>query len=474
MSKPLRFGHAVSLAVLAAVLASCAASQQKTGFGGKAEENVGLATRALLALNGHNFPIAIDFAERAVEKSPGDAGFRALLGNAYFAAGRFRSAEAAYKDSLSIYSNQPQVILKLALAETALGKKAEAVAFLEAGKSVLDPSDFGLALALAGQPSEAIPVLDGAARAPGADATVRQNLALAHALAGDWTEARTIAEQDVPANALEARMNQWMQLANPKTSSTQVAALLGVTPASTDAGEPIRLALRKTDTMMAEAAPAPVRTAQKRLAAPVKLAAEQKPAEVAPVAPPVAVQPKVVEAVAASPEPAPATVIPAVAKVVKPVAKPIIAEAAVPTPVAMISAAAIEASTVAAHKLASAIENFVPKFHATHTYPARRHLFAAVHAARRSGPVIQLGAYRSPQFVSTAWSALTKRHPVLRAYLPLRARFVSPKGIFWRLSIQGFGSEHEAQARCQLLKSRGGSCFVRGIAGDAPIQFASR
>ena len=43
-------------------------------------------------------PTAIDLAERAVAKTPDDAGFRALLGNAYFAGGRFASAEAAYKD----------------------------------------------------------------------------------------------------------------------------------------------------------------------------------------------------------------------------------------------------------------------------------------------------------------------------------------------------------------------------------------
>ena len=41
---------------------------------------------------------------------------------AYFAGGRFKSAEGAYKDSLSLYSNQPQVVLKLALVEIAHGK----------------------------------------------------------------------------------------------------------------------------------------------------------------------------------------------------------------------------------------------------------------------------------------------------------------------------------------------------------------
>ena len=45
---------------------------------------------------------AIPLAERAVERSPRDAGFRAPCSAiATFAAGRFASAEAAYKRSLS-------------------------------------------------------------------------------------------------------------------------------------------------------------------------------------------------------------------------------------------------------------------------------------------------------------------------------------------------------------------------------------
>ena len=80
-------------------------------------------------------------------KSPADAGFRALLGNAYFAGGRFRSAEAAFKDSLSIYPNQAQVMLKLALVQTALGKKDQAVATLKEARSALGDSNYGLAMA---------------------------------------------------------------------------------------------------------------------------------------------------------------------------------------------------------------------------------------------------------------------------------------------------------------------------------------
>lgn len=467
MSKPILFGSAVSAILAASMLAGCAVSQEKTGFGGKADMDVGVATRALAALNSNDIPLAIDLGERAVAKSPTDAGFRALLGNAYFAAGRFASAESAYKDSLTIYSNQPRVILKLALVQIALGKRSEALSFLDAGRSVLDPADYGLALALAGQPGDAIPVLDAAARAQGADSRVRQNLALAHALAGDWSEARTIAAQDVPANQLDARIQQWMQLATPGKSGDQIAALVGVTPAAVDQGQPIRLALRNTDTRLAAAAPAPAG------AAPVA-ASSPRVAEAAPP-PPVAVvsapAPKFVEAVAVEAPTVAAVPAVAPAPAPKPVPRPVVAEAASPPAVtmAMMAAAAPEAP--------SAFLAFMPKRPAPRVAkPAKVRRTAAVtprFQPRRGESVMQLGAYRSPAQVAQAWARLTQRYPALRAYLPLRARFDSANGTFWRLSVQGFGNQREAIARCQVLKRKGGNCFVRGFAGDQPVQIAS-
>ena len=478
MSSKLRSHRIAPMLVIVSLLTGCATSHQKTSFGGRSDADLGVATRALLALNANDLPAAIDFGEKAVAKNPDDAGLRALLGNAYFKAGRFSSAEAAYKDALTIYSNQPQVILKLALVESALGKKNEAVAFLEAGRSVLDASNYGLALTLAGRPADAIPVLEDAAREQGADATVRQNLALAHALAGEWTEARTIAAQDVPADKLDARIQQWMQLASPKKASDQVAALTGVTPAAVDQGQPIRLALRKDDTMMAQASTAPKAQAAAVAApalvmasAPLAVAAAAPAVEAAPVAIP---QPQAVEAAPPAPKfveavsmPAPELdTVPAVAVApvtAKPALNPIVAEASLPLPVAMLAAAAREVP-------AALFKAFAPK------KPAAVHHAKARHAARPLvGPgdaVVQLGSYRSPKSVDVAWNRLAHRHPALRAYLPLRARFNSPRGTFYRLSIQGFSNQREAISRCQLLKNRGGQCFVRPFAGDAPVQIA--
>ncbi|MES2904989.1 MAG: tetratricopeptide repeat protein, partial [Pseudomonadota bacterium] len=216
MVKSLRFGAALSALGMIGALGACATPgarhhNRASIFGDKVDHsNIGIATRAQTAIEKGDYPAAISLAERAVGNTPSDAGFRALLGNAYFAGGRFASAESAYRDSLSLMPNQPQLVLKLALVTIAQGKSDSAINVLNDARNVLDPADYGLALALAGQPQAAVGVLDGAARAVGADARVRQNLALAHALGGDWEMARTVASQDVAADQLDARIQQWM------------------------------------------------------------------------------------------------------------------------------------------------------------------------------------------------------------------------------------------------------------------------
>ena len=84
MDRQRRIATALSTVAFAAVLSGCAAGQQhrESIFGSKVDhENIGLATRAQAALASEQFGTAIDLAERAVENTPNDAGFRALLGN---------------------------------------------------------------------------------------------------------------------------------------------------------------------------------------------------------------------------------------------------------------------------------------------------------------------------------------------------------------------------------------------------------
>ena len=435
---PLRFGSAISAIALAAALGGCAASQTGAGkasiFGGKVDtSNIGLATKALVALNANDSATAIKFAERAVANSPKDAGFRSLLGNAYFAGGRFASAEAAYRDSLTLISNQPSVVLKLALAQIAQGETGEALSLLNAARDVLDASDYGLALALAGQPQQAVAALEPAARQTGADARLRQNLALAYALSGNWEQARIVAAQDLSADLVDARVRDWMSLANPARASDQVAALTGVVPAAVDPGQPVRLALAPTNTRVAEAAPTVAAPAAPIVAevAPAP-AAEVYYAAAEPVSVPVEVAPP-----PPSPEPAPAFV----------------AEAArEPAPAVKAVPAAIK------------VAKLVRKQNAA--LPVRK--------AGRSGAVVQLGAYGSPERVAAAWSNASRKYALLRAYAPMSARFNGPHGTVHRLSVRGFANVREAAQLCSSLRRAGGSCFVRSVAGDAPVQIAAR
>ncbi len=473
MIGPKSIRTAASTLAIAAVLSGCAVGQQHRGsmFGQKvADENIGLATRAQSALASGDLKAAVELAERAVEKTPNDAGFRALLGNCYFAAGRFASAEQAYRDSLTLFPIQPKLVLKLALVEIGQGRGSDALAALDAARSALDPADYGLAVALAGRPDEAIPVLNDAARAAGADSRVRQNLALAYALSGDWTMARTVAAQDVPPEELDSRIQKWMAVATPDHAPDQVAMLTGVHPAA-DPGQPQQLAL-KTDgensqlaqivLPRAPQAQAPVQPQPQPQPRPETMA----PADIPAVAPPALPDPEPVVAQSAAAEPAEQDSAPLLATLIHPVApvesdspqRPAVVEAAVRTPT----------------------EQTPTRFDAPvnpgkHVAVAEMLGSSGEHNGRgRSNSVVQLGAYSSAERVSLAWSRISKRFPNLAEYTPMRARFDGPNGTVWRLSIKGFDNQQEAIERCEHLQSRGGKCFVRHVAGDAPVQFASR
>ena len=464
MVKPLSLGTALTAIGLIGALAACASPGTKIAsrasiFGDKVDKsNIGLATRAQTAVEQGDYATAITLAERAVGNTPNDAGFRGLLGNAYFGGGRFASAESAYRDSLSLLPGQPQVVLKLALVTIAQGKTDAAIAVLENARSVLDPSDYGLALALAGQPQAAVALLDAAAREVGADARVRQNLALAHALTGDWTQARTVAAQDVAADQLDARIQQWMTFAKPAKASDQVASLTGFAPAAADPGQPVRLALvQKNDVRLAQADP------------------------VTPIepAPPIVADPAPTEYVAEAPAEVTASDVEGEVPVAEPVQAPVVVAA---SPVVAIEQARVVAAEVVqasyspqkpVARKASARPGLSPRAASLTDarLPVRRAAFGR--SSGNSRAVVQLGAYKSRAFVSVAWSKLAAKYPSLRGYSPTTARFESSHGTVYRLSVSGFDSGGQAQQMCSSLKTKGAACFVRSVAGDVPVRIAS-
>lgn len=438
MNSTLRIGSALGAVFLASALGGCAGKTLQSASASVVAmdaTNVGLASRAQLALMAGNRAEAVSLAERAVEVTPGDAAFRALLGNSYFAAGRFASAEAAYRDSLTIQSNQPQVVLKMALVSIAQGKNGQALSFLEAARGLLDPADYGLAKALAGRPQEATDTLRQAAEQVGADSRVRQNLALALALSGDWVGARSVASQDVPADQLDSRIEAWMAMATPARPSDQLAALTGIAPAASDPGQPLRLALRDAGTRLAAAAPTAA------LAPVTEAVSAQTSAQVAQaVAPPQPHSLPVVIQLATATPLAPRDVAGPTAKAAVPVARP----SHSPRVVALTDASLLY----------------------------RR--VALRSSPQRSRAVVQLGAYANRSALTAAWLRSSGKFAALRGYAPVAARFDGERGTFFRLSVQGFANSRQASHLCSALKRAGASCFVRDVAGDAPVKLASR
>ena len=385
-------------------------------------------------------------AERAVALSPRDMGFRMLLGDLYLKNGRFQSAETTFGDVLTLDPGNERAQLSAALAQIALGRTASALVRLDRLAESAAPGDIGLAYALAGQPQRAIALLEPAARETGANARVRQNLALSYALAGDWQKARVTAAQDVSPAELSQRLQQWAAFAQPKASWDQVASLLNVTPAH-DPGQPERLALapavKAPVAMAANEVPAPEPVAIAADPVPVTLAAV--PAPELPAAPVSDVPAWTSAAAEAAPEPAEES-------------RPLYAEAvqALVGPQAPTIKASIQATE--------------PRFERAPRAAAPKP------AAAPKGPgrfAVQLGAFSSASGVERAWAQAYKRYG-FTGRTPYSTTVTLPKGTFHRLSVAGYASHSEASAVCRSVKAKGGACFVRAVAGDAPVRWASR
>jgi Flp pilus assembly protein TadD len=475
MKSSVALKFAVSAMTIATTMVACkpAAMAYRPAFASEAapkaaRDAADSYAKAQAALQKGDTAKALASAERAVELAPRDLAYRMLLADLYLKNGRFQSAETTFRDVLVLDPGNARASLAVALTEVALGHPADAVAGLDRLADSAQPTDLGLAYALAGEPKRAIELLEPAARAPGASGRTRQNLALAYALNGDWQKARLTAAQDVSPAELGARLQQWAALAEPSAPADRVAALLGVRPAA-DSGQPARLALAvptQPAAALAEAEPAPAPApVSAPTPEPVAVAAAAAPA---PVPAPVSAAPapiQTAQAVVSDWDAAPAK-DPAPQPAANPAAedtKPLYAEAVQalvrPNP------AVIRASLPVAP---------VGHFAA----PAHRGLTRAVAPARSaSGPgkyAVQLGSFSSAGNVERAWAQAYKRYG-FADHIPLSTTFTLPgRGTFHRLSVAGFDSRDQASAVCRSVRAKGGACFVRAVAGDAPVQWASR
>ena len=377
---------------------------------------------------------AIVAAEGAVGYAPEVAAYRVLLGQAYLKAGRFTSAQAAFADAVTLDPTNGKAALHLALAQIAEGQWDGARKTLDANASTIAVSDRGLAIALAGDPGAAVDLLSTAARSPEADAKTRQNYALALALAGRWADSKTIVAMDVAPGEVDARIMQWASFAKPKSASDQVASLLGVTPVE-DAGQPVRLALVRNDTV-AVATAAPIDT-------------YMPTAPVAPVA--------VAAVVPAEPAPAPIAVAAAVSNVSFAPRQEVIQ--ALPPRIAR----------AVAQSRANAPGAVAAKPRAVLT-PTPRSAPAAVVARQPAAGnfYVQLGAYDSAEVARDAWGRATRAHAGFAGKTPSGVAISTKTGTYYRLSVGGF-ARADADALCKGYRTKGGACFVRAGAGDKSV-----
>ncbi|MEZ5680383.1 MAG: SPOR domain-containing protein [Erythrobacter sp.] len=404
-----------------------------------------LATTALSACTGkvapsHNYSAAkaetalakgkankaVTHAEAAVLASPRDAYSRTLLGNAYLEAGRFQSAATTFGEAIELGDTAPRTIISHSLALTAIGDQAGALETLRLHETAIDRADYGLAVALAGRPQQGVHVLLNALRDGQNTPKVRQNLAYAYALAGDWGQARLIASSDVPGDELGARMESWAAMARPDLYTMRVAALLGV-EASEDPGQPTMLALNNHPSV------------------------EQLAIESA-------------EAVDAEPQSdfALASELPSVAE-------PSFDDSA---DAALADASLASDSFAAAETVQPLPAAYVPASKPTPTLvPAPRKApepnpFAS--PAMASGDYnIQLGSYFSMSDAQAAWKLFQKRYPELAGAEKVITKARVNGKIYYRVAAAGY-AKASAQSMCRSVKSKGEGCIAYAASNPLP------
>jgi len=379
---------------------------------------------------------AIASAEKAVAKSPRNLEARSRLAHAYLAAGRFDSAATTFEDAQSLGDTDAHDALGLALSYVGLGRNADAQALLGQWRDKLPASDYGLAIALAGQPGQGAAVLNDALRSGDATAKVRQNLAYAYALDGRWAEARLLASMDVPADQLDARISQWAAQSRTDAYQTRVATLLG-TPVRSDPGQPEMLALNHgaaSAPAYAAADPAPAAPATGELApaTPPAVAVSSEGAWTAPADQTVAA--------VATPEPAPTSSSVALAS---------------STPVKYVS-----------NPIVQPIQQSEGSFE--HAFATAKADTLRPSVALSGGThLVQLGSFSTRAGAERAWGIYVARNPQLKSHT-LRIVEAEVRGRrYYRVTAEGFDAG-SSRSMCSVVKGMGGGCFAYSEAHQLP------
>lgn len=382
---------------------------------------------------------AVNFAEMAVAADMKNVDYRALLARVYMKEGRFHSAERTLMDVTELGQGDARTIVSLALSRIGQGKVDSAISLVDANQGILPASDYGLALALAGDTKRGISVLVDAIRTNNATARTRQNLALAYALDGRWRDAQVMALEDMPQHMVDQNIIEWAQFARPGAYTARIAGLLRV-EAKEDAGQPVRLALN-------------VVAGEINVAAAELPAAQEAPSLRSAVA---SIDPTV-ELAAIGPAPVDAPPVEVEYKTSAPVA------------VAAVEAPLIKAQDGPAKQAQAAPAVAKPK-------PVKMALADTAQSAPRkvSGThLIQLGAFSNTANAQSAWQQLSRKFGMLQSFSSASSTTVVNGKQLVRLAAMGFGNAGSANAVCNQIKSRGGDCVVKSVGGAAPVRMAA-
>lgn len=428
-------GLALSTALATVALTGCTANVAPP-----AQVSTAKAQKALAQGKGDK---AVTHAEAAVVATPRDTAARTLLGTAYLEAGRFQSAATTLAEAVTLGDVSSVTLTRLALAQIAAGQQSAALATLARHKAALDPADYGLAIALAGRPQEAVHVLGNLLRNGTNTMKVRQNLAYSFALQGDWRNARIMAAEDVAADKLGDTMSKWAVLSAPEMYQRRIADLLSVKMVQ-DPGQPTMLALRNFDSI-------------DQLAA--ETLEQDGPADAAPAGdfasrfgngelPPVSEANRPAPMLAALPT----------------------AQRAVPTRAAAEPVAAVSPG---ARSTSREVVQTPPPATRAPTPVARPAVRAEAPAAKpalamASGDYrVQLGSYFSMSDAQTAWKVFLKRHPELDGAEKVITKAKVKGKIYYRVAAGGF-AKTSALGMCQSVKRGGAGCLAYAASKPLP------
>lgn len=429
--------------VLAVALTTALATTALAGCTGKvAPASASSAAKAEELLAKGKSAKAVTHAEAAVLAAPRDAATRLILAKAYVEAGRFASASTTFEEAMALGDISARTVLVYSLTLSAQGRFDEAQALLDRHEHSLDPADFGLAITLAGRPQRGIQVLSNAIRSGANTVQVRQNLAYAFAMDGDWRSARLLAQQDLARDTLAQRMGEWAVMSQPQNAPQRVATMLGTTPVA-DMGQPAELALANFPSA-SQLAFETGDTSPVALATSDYTGAELAPVEMAPAEPvdlahsfdvvepaPVAVSRQTAAPRVTLPRPTPSY---------EPSARPTVRDVA------------------------------VAKLQPGSTERA----FDAAFVRTPGAYSVQLGSFQSLAIANEAWGRFQKRYPGLKGASKVVTKARVDGKIYYRVAASGF-AKNSAATMCGMVKQKGGGCFayassrtLPGTIADAP------